>query len=76
MPSFSRIQIGSDGAHDFKHNKVPLFARKPGNVNVLRYPVPKLALVPGSRYNCDVNNSFLMYVPSFIRIERGLDGGP
>ena len=65
------------GPHDFKHNKVPLFARKPGNVNVLRYAAPKLALVPESRYNCDVNNSFLMsYVPSFIRIERGLDGGP
>ena len=47
------------GAHDFKHNKVPLFARKPGNVNVLRYAAPKLALVPRGRYNCDVNNSFL-----------------
>ena len=62
------------GPHDLKHNKVPLFARKPGNVNVLRYAAPKLALVPESRYNCDVNNSFLMYVSSFIRIERGLDG--
>ena len=64
------------GAHDFKHNIVPLFARKPGNVNVLRHAAPKLALVPGSRNNCDVNTHFLMYVPSFIRIERGLDGGP
>ena len=40
------------------------------------YAAPKLALVPENRYNCDVNNSFLIYVPSFIRIERGLDGGP
>ena len=64
------------GPHDFKHNKVPLLARKPGNVNVLRYAAPKLALVPESRYNCDVNNSFLMYVPSFIRTERGSDVGP
>ena len=53
------------GAHDFKHNKVPLFARKPGNVNVLWYAVPKLALVPGSRYNCDVNNSFLNVCAKF-----------
>ena len=53
------------GAHDFKHNKVPLFARKPGNVNVLRYAAPKLALAPGSRYNCDVNNSFLNVCAKF-----------
>ena len=42
-------------AHDFKHNKVPLFARKPANVNVLRSAAPKLALVTASRYNCVVN---------------------
>ena len=53
------------GAHDFKHNKVPLFARKPGNVNVLRYAAPKLALVPESRYNCDVNYSFLNVCAKF-----------
>ena len=62
------------GAHDFKHNKVPLFARKPGNINVLRSAAPKLSLVSASRYNCDVNS--FMSVPSFIRIERGSDGGP
>ena len=43
------------GAHDFKHYKVPLFARKPGNINVLRSAAPKLALVPASRYYCNVN---------------------
>ena len=42
------------GAHDFKHNKVPLFAQKPVNINVSRSASPKLALVPASRYNCDV----------------------
>ena len=46
------------GAHDFKHNKVPLFAQKPGNINTSRYAVPKLALVPASRYYCDVNCSY------------------
>ena len=30
------------GAHDFKLNKVPLFARKPVNINVSRSAAPKL----------------------------------
>ena len=64
------------GAHDFKLKKVPHFARKHVNINVLRSAAPKLALVPASRYYCDVNWSHLMSVPSFIRIERGSDAGP
>ena len=40
-------------AYDFKHNKVPLFARKQGNINTSRSAAPKLALVPASRYYCD-----------------------
>ena len=46
------------GVHDFKHNKVPLFAKKPGNINASRSAAPKLALVPASRYYCDVNWSY------------------
>ena len=46
------------GAHDFKHYKVPLFARKPGNINTSRSAAPKLALVPASRYYCTVNWSY------------------
>ena len=42
------------GTHDFKYNKVPRFARKPGNINTSMSAVPELALVPGSRYYCDV----------------------
>ena len=42
------------GAHVLKLNKVPLFARKPVNINVSRSADPKLALVPASRYKCDV----------------------
>ena len=42
------------GAHDFKIIMVPLFARKPGNINVSKSPAPKVALVPASRYYCDV----------------------
>ena len=43
------------GAHDFKLNKVPLFSRKTLNINVSLSVAPKLALVPASRYYCDVN---------------------
>ena len=45
------VQIG---AHDFENNKVPLFARKRGNINTSMSAAPELALVPASRYYCDV----------------------
>ena len=46
------------GTYDFKYNKVPLFARKTGNINTSRSAAPKLALVPASRYYCDVTRSY------------------
>ena len=46
------------GAHDFKYNKVPLFAGKPGNMITSMSAVPKPALVPASRYYCDVNGPY------------------
>ena len=49
------VQIG---ANDFKYNKVPLFARKPGNINFSRSAAPKLALVSASRYYGDVNRLY------------------
>ena len=64
------------GTHDFKYNKVPLLARKAGNINTSMFAAPKLALVPASRYYCDVTWSTTMHVPSFIKIERGSDGDP
>ena len=45
-------------AHDFKLNKVPLFAIKSVNINGSLYAAPKLALVPASRYYYDVNWSY------------------
>ena len=45
-------------AYDFKYNKVPLFARRPGNINTSMSAAPKLALVPASRYYCDVILSY------------------
>ena len=46
------------GGHDFKYNKVPIFARQSGNINTSLSAAPKLALVPASRYNCDVTRPY------------------
>ena len=46
------------GTKDFKYNNVPFFARKTGNINTSMFAAPKLALVPASRYNCDVTWSY------------------
>ena len=46
------------GTNDFKYNKVPFFARKTGNINTSMFAAQKLALVPASRYNCDVTWSY------------------
>ena len=46
------------GTHDFKYNKVYVFARKTWNINISMFAAPKLALVLASRYNGDVNWSF------------------
>ena len=53
------------GAHDFKLNKVPLFARKPVNFNVSRSADPKVAIVPASCYMCDVKQSNLKVCAKF-----------
>ena len=58
VPSFIRIERGSDGVNDFENNKVPLFGRKTGNINTSMSAHPKLALLPASRYYCDVNWSY------------------
>ena len=42
------------GAHDFKLKKVSFTYSKKVNINVSRSAAPELALVPASRYNCDV----------------------
>ena len=63
-----RLKEVQMGTHDFKYNKVPLFARKPGNINTSMSAAPKLALVPASRYYCDVNWSSTMHMPSFFAL--------
>ena len=53
-----RLKEVQMGTHDFKYNKVPPFARKTGNINTSMFAAPKLALVPASRYDCDVAWSY------------------
>ena len=53
------------GAHDFKVNKVPCSALKSVNINVSRFAVPKLALVPAKRYDCDTELSYAIVCTKF-----------
>ena len=53
------------GAHDFKYNKVPILAQKSGNMNTSMSAAPKIALVPASRYYCDVNWPYLNVCAEF-----------
>ena len=46
------------GTYDFKYNNVPIFARKNREYESSMFAVPKLALVPASRYYCDVTWSY------------------
>ena len=54
--NFKKVQME---AHDFKLHKVPFSALKSVNINVSRSAAPKVALVPASRYNCDLKESNL-----------------
>ena len=53
-----RLKEVQMGTHDLKYNKVTLFGRKTGNINTSKSAAPKLALVPASRYYCDVALSY------------------
>ena len=44
------------GAHDFKLKKVP-FPTLKSDYQCSKSAAPELALVPASRYNCDVKSS-------------------
>ena len=60
VPSLIKTERGSDGAHDLKYNRVHLLGRKKhtGNINTSMSAAPQLALMPASRYYCDVNWSY------------------
>ena len=66
VPSFIKIERGSD----FIYNKVPIFARKTGNINTSMFASPKLALVPASRYYSDVTGHTSMSVPSSLGLKE------
>ena len=46
------------GTHDFKYNKVHILARNPLTINTSMSAAPELALVPASRYYCDLTWSY------------------
>ena len=73
VPNFARIKEVQMRALDFKLKKVNPFTERPVNINVLRSSAPKLALVPASRYDAIYSSYMLIFVPSLIRIERGLE---
>ena len=53
------------GDHYFKLNKVPFPALKSVNINVSRSAAPTLALLPASRYYCDVKEPNLNVCAKF-----------
>ena len=53
------------GTNDFKYNMVPIFAPKTGNINTSMFAAPKLALVPASRYYCDITWSYHIVCAKF-----------
>ena len=73
-----RLNEVQKGTHDFKYNKVPLFAKK-----TMEYQYFDVCCHDTS--SCASRQAIItamkpshttMYVPSFIKIERGSDGGP
>ena len=46
------------GTHDFKYNKVTIFARKTRNINTSMSDATILALLPACRYKCHVTLSY------------------
>ena len=64
------------GAHDFKYNKVPIFAQKPENMNTSMSAAPELSTVPASRYKCDVNWSYHNVCAKFHKDCKRFRWGP
>ena len=64
------------GAHNFKLIKVPLLSRKSLNINVSLSAAPKLALVPASRYYCNVNWSYHNVCAKFHKDLKRFRWGP
>ena len=65
VPNLILNERGLDRAQYFILNKMPFFGRKSVNTNVSLSAAPKLALVPASRYYCDVNWAYLNVCATF-----------
>ena len=52
-----RLKDVQMGTNDFKYDKVPFLLENHG-ISISMFAAPKLALVPASRYNCDVTWSY------------------
>ena len=76
VPIFILIERGLDGAQYFILNKMPFFARKSVNTNVSLSAAKKNELLCQQTVITAMQTSHtLMSVPSFVRIERGSNGG-
>ena len=65
VPSFILIERDLDGGPILHTKQDAFFARKSVNTNVSLSAASKLALVPASRYYCDVNWSYLNVCATF-----------
>ena len=65
------------GAHDFKYNKVALCLLENRGISILRCLLPRNKLLcQQAVITSMLSGHTTMYVPSFIKIERGSDGDP
>ena len=65
------------GTHDFKYNKVSLVLLENQGVSILRCLLPRNWLLCQQAVNTAMKPGHTtMNGPSFIRIERGSNGGP
>ena len=63
------------GTHDFRYNNVPLFAGKTGNINTSMSVVHETSSCASKLIITAMQPGHTtMYVPSFIKIERGSNG--
>ena len=75
VPSFIRIERGLDGVHYFILNKMPVFALKSVNTNVSLFAAKNELLCQQAVITAMQTSHTSMSVPSFVRIERGSNGG-
>ena len=76
VPSFIKIERGSDGAHDFKYNKVALFCSKTMEYQYFDVYCPETSSCASKPLLLRCNLVIAQCMCHFIKIERGSDGEP